>query len=200
MLTYVVRISYNATGPPPSPAIPISALFPLSLSPPTCRSKIIDHKTPNRESAIRIRSKSHKIMPMEFSNRERTPLLRSPSRTVIFFSPPRPTLPILLATSHSPLATAFLIVTPRLEIRVTLLIPPLPSFLIVTKCGFCISPWRTRFLRAPWQTRFFRPVCFSGTRFLRLRRFFGAFTRRSYLPTPPALQYLAVHTGESNLA
>jgi len=139
-----VRIHYNSTRRPPSPAIPISAparrpLLPRPRAPYAVLSSIQTQASspqnpwppwparrggPVRRGGRLIANprltflpNHRKLSPLRISNRERTPLLRSPSRTAIFYSPPRPTLLILLATSHSPLATAFL---------------------IVTKCGFCI--------------------------------------------------------------
>jgi len=121
-----VRIHYNSTRRPPSPAIPISAparrpLLPRPPAPYAVLSSIQTRASSPQKLIANPRltflPNHRKLSPLRISNRERTPLLRSPSRTAIFYSPPRPTLLILLATSHSPLATAFL---------------------IVTKCGFCI--------------------------------------------------------------
>jgi hypothetical protein len=53
---------------------------------------------------------SRKTSPLRISNRERTP---------IFVIAPRPVRSNLLATSHPPLATAVLIVTPELEFAAT---------------------------------------------------------------------------------
>jgi hypothetical protein len=157
-LTWVVRISYNSTRPPPSPAIPISALrtsqsYPSIQLPPSRLQFLIA----NLE--LKLRVNPIRINELQFSNRKFLAILRSASRIPSLFEPqgsgfeslienarlrsrltpsrisqleisnrermaishlaPSPASLGLLSTRHWPLATAFLIVTPRLEFPAT---------------------------------------------------------------------------------
>jgi hypothetical protein len=157
-LTSVVRIIYNSTRPPPSPAISISA-FRISRSyssfqlPPSSRKFLIA----NLE--LKLRVNPIRINELRFSNRKFLAILRSASRIPSPFEPqcsgfeslienarlrsrlspsrisqleipnrermaishlaPSPASLGLLSTRQRPLATAFLIVTPRLEFPAT---------------------------------------------------------------------------------
>jgi hypothetical protein len=153
-----VRINHNSTRPPPSPAIPVSALrtswpHPGFQRPPSCSQFLIA----NLELKLHV---NHiRINELRFSNRKFLAILRPPSRIPSLFEPQgsgfeslienarlrsrltpsrisqpeisnrermavshlalSPASLGLLSTRHRPLATALLIVTPRLEFPAT---------------------------------------------------------------------------------
>jgi len=155
MLTWVVTILRNSSGPSPTLRIPVSALCPAigSLQLPVSS---VEPPESNRKSEIRNSNKRRNFSSFHFSNRKFLALLPSPLRILLL--PLASLQPLGISTHHSSLATDFLTGTPRLEISITPTISAISNFLIGTKRWFSPPSWgfpgfATRFLRARFSIR-----------------------------------------------